>query len=153
MGELLDRWINALKGRPTPPVSLFKIMSCLDTHVRPRVATKTMTQLARADVLGIRDALVARGKRGMANQTVAYLRAALRWAEDTGLISEAPRWRVSRLRLSSRAHALNEDQWRRLLEVLHDANAGLHPIGRLALLALALTGCRRARSRASGGLM
>lgn len=143
VGELLDRWVNALKDRPAPPVSLPKIVSCLDTHVRPRVAEKTMTTLARADVLGIRDALVARGKRGMANQTVAYLRAALRWSEDTGLISEAPRWRVSRLRLASRAHALNQDQWRRLLELLHDAGAGLHPIGRLALLALTLTGCRK----------
>ena len=71
-------------------MSLPIITSCLDTHVRPRVGTNPWSALVRADVLGIRDALAARGKRGMANQTVAYLRAALRWAADAGLIPDAP---------------------------------------------------------------
>jgi integrase len=79
----------------------------------------------------------------MANQVTAYVRAALRWAEDAQLIPEAPRWRLPRLRLGTRAHALDDAQWSRLLAVLNDRQAGLHRVGRLALLGLILTGCRK----------
>lgn len=143
VGKLLNAWLDALAQRPTPPVSLPRIRACLDNHVRPRIGRIPFASLVRDDVLMVRDTLAASERRGMANQTTAYLRAAMRWAEDARVIPEAPRWRLSRLRLGSRAHALTDDQWGRLVGLLRDPAAGLHPIGRLALLALTLTGCRK----------
>lgn len=140
---LLDAWIASLEQREFPPQSLPRIRSAMATHVRPRIGGMAIDGLTRAQVLAIRDVLAARGLRGMANQCMAYFRTALRWAEDAGLIKEAPRWRLPRLRLRSRAHALTEEQWAALLSVLNDKDAGLHRIGRLALLALVMTGCRR----------
>lgn len=145
MSVLLDRWLASLAQRPSPPVSLPRIRACLANHVLPRLGKVPFATLTRDDLLAVRDRLAASGRRGMANQTVAYIRAALRWAEDSRLIPERPRWRVSRLRLGSRAHALTDNQWIALLQLLRDPSpaAGLNPIPRLALLALALTGCRR----------
>ncbi|WP_145134677.1 integrase family protein [Roseomonas gilardii] len=143
VAKLLDKWLEALAARPSPPVSLPRIHACIDNHVRPRVGKLAFTALERADVLLIRDTLAASGRRGMANQVIAYIRAALRWAEDARVIPEAPKWRLPRLKLGSRAHAMTDDQWARLMEVLWDPSPGLHPVGRLALLALALTGCRK----------
>jgi integrase len=143
VNELLNRWLDAMALRPEPPVSLPRIQACMDNHVRPRIGSIRLEKLTRGRVLAVRDALAARGTRGMANQTVAYTRAALRWAEDAGLIAEAPRWRLPRLRLGTRAHALTDEQWDRLMGLLENPSAGLHPVGRLALLALVLTGCRK----------
>lgn len=145
MGVLLDRWLTSLAQRPSPPVSLPRIRACLANHVLPRLRKVPFSALTRDDLLAVRDGLAASGRRGMANQTTAYIRAALRWAEDSRLIPERPRWGVSRLRLGSRAHALTDDQWAALLRLLRDPPSvvGLNPIPRLALLALALTGCRK----------
>jgi integrase len=145
MGVLLGRWLTSLTQRPSPPVSLPRIRACLTNHVLPRLKKVPFAALTRDDLLAVRDRLAASGRRGMANQTTAYIRAALRWAEDSRLIAERPRWRVSRLRLGSRAHALTDDQWLVLLRLLRDPSpaTGLNPIPRLALLALALTGCRK----------
>jgi integrase len=144
VGQLMDRWLAALSARPSPPVSMAKIGACVDNHIRPRLGAVLVRDLSRVSILDLRDGLAGRGLRGMANQTLAYLRAALRWAEDTRLIPEFPRWRVSRLRLGRRrAHALSQEEWRRMLEVLRDPTGRLHPIGRTALTALALTGCRK----------
>lgn len=143
MNKLLDAWLVSLAERAMPPSSLPRIQACLDNHVRPRIGDIAFKDLRRPQVLAVRDGLAARGLRGMANQVTAYIRAALRWAEDAGVIEEAPRWRLSRLRLGSRAHALDDTQWARMMTLLSDTEAGLHPIGRLALLALALTGCRK----------
>lgn len=140
---LLDAWLNALAARPRPPVSLSRIKACMENHVRPRIGHVAFSNLSRAHLLALRDALAARGLRGMANQVIAYVRAAIRWAEDARVIPEAPRWRVPRLRLGSRAQSLTDDQWAHLLAHLEDRSGGLHPVGRLALLALTLTGCRK----------
>lgn len=140
---LLDAWLAAMAERSSPPSSLPRIHACMDNHVRPRIGHVPVAQLKRTQVLTVRDGLVARELRGMANQVTAYIRASLRWAEDAQLIPEAPRWRLPRLRLGSRAHALDDAQWSRLVAVLNDPGSGLHPVGRLALLALVLTGCRK----------
>lgn len=140
---LLDAWLASLERREFPPQSLPRIRSSMATHVRPRIGGMAIEALTRAQVLAVRDSLAGRGLRGMANQCIAYFRSALRWAEDAGVMKEAPRWRLPRLRLRSRAHALTEEQWASLLAVLNDTNAGLHKVGRLALLALVMTGCRR----------
>jgi integrase len=144
MGMLLDRWLASLEQRPSPPVSLPRIKAVIANHARPRLGKVPFASLTRDDLTAIRDQLASSGRRGMANQTTAYIRAALRWAEDARLIPERPRWRVSRLRLGSRAQALDDRQWDALLRLLRDPTAtDLNPIPRLALLALALTGCRK----------
>lgn len=143
VGALLDAWLEAMAARPSPPTSLPRIHACMDNHVRPRIGQIQVAQLKRTQVLAVRDGLAARGLRGMANQVTAYIRAALRWAEDAQLITEAPRWRLPRLRLGTLAHALDDHQWARLVTVLRDPASGLHRVGRLALLALVLTGCRK----------
>ncbi len=140
---LLDAWLAAMAERQSPPVSLPRIHACMDNHVRPTLGAVPLEKLTRLHVLAVRDGLAARDLRGMANQVVAYVRAALRWAEDARLLPEAPRWRLPRLRLGSRAFALDDAQWARLVAVLRDPECGLHRLGRLALLALVLTGCRK----------
>jgi hypothetical protein len=127
VGGLLDDWLNALAARPRPPVSLSRIKACMENHVRPRIGPVAFTSPSRAHLLALRDALAARGLRGMANRVIAYVRAALRWAEDARLIPEAPRWRVPRLRLGSRAQSLTDEQWARLLAHLEDRSGGLRP--------------------------
>lgn len=143
MNALLDAWLADMAERPQPPASLPRIHACMDNHVRSRIGHIAFAHLRRPEVLAVRDGLAERGLRGMANQVTAYIRAALRWAEDAQLIAEAPRWRLPRLRLGTRAHALDEAQWSHLVIVLRDPTSGLHRIGRLALLALLLTGCRK----------
>lgn len=143
MNSLLDGWLIALSERPSPPRSLPRIRAVLDNHVRPRIGKIEFSHLTRLHVLAIPDALSARGLRGMANQCIAYVRAALRWAEDSRLIEEAPRWRLPRQRLGTRAHALAPDEWARMMRVLRDPANGLHEVARRALLAIALTGCRK----------
>jgi integrase len=143
INALLDAWLAAMAARPMPPSSLPRIHACMDNHVRPRIGHISVVRLTRPQVLAVRDGLAARNLRGMANQVTAYVRAALRWAEDAQLIQEAPRWRLPRLRVGTRAHALDDAQWSRLLAVLNDRGCGLHRVGRLALMALILTGCRK----------
>lgn len=143
VNQLLDRWLASLAERPEPPVTLPRIKACMDNHVRRKIGSVALSKLTRAQVLAVRDGLAAQGLRGMANQVIAYVRAALRWAEDAQLIAEAPRWRLSRLKLGTRAHALTEQQWGLLRDVLSDPHSGLHGVGRLALQALVLTGCRK----------
>jgi hypothetical protein len=126
VNRLVDAWLDALAARPQPPISLLRIRACMDNHVRGRIGDVRLASLSRVHVLAIRDGVAAQGSRAMANQVVAYLRAALRWGEDARIIPEAPRWRVPRFRLGTRAHSLTDDQWARLLAALGDEGAGLH---------------------------
>jgi integrase len=143
VNSVLDAWLASLAARPVPPSSLPRIQACMGNHVRPRIGHLPVAALKRSHVLAVRDGLAARDLRGMANQVTAYIRAALRWAEDANLLAEAPRWRLPRLRLGSLAHALDDEQWSRLTATLKTEHGGLHKVGRLALLALILTGCRK----------
>jgi hypothetical protein len=88
LGGIMDRWLTSLVQRESPPVSLPRIRACVANHVTPRIGKIAFADLCRDDLLAVRDRLASTGRRGMANQTIAYIRAALRWAEEATLIHE-----------------------------------------------------------------
>src|SRR5262245_4228059 len=59
-------------------------------HAFPELLKRPATRIARVDALNALDKLVRDGKPTMAGRTLAYARAAFRWAEKRGKVPNNP---------------------------------------------------------------
>ena len=137
LDEFMTRYVRKQELRTAD-----EIESSLRRHVRPRIGTKAINELRRADIVEMLDAIEDKGSAHLADMVLALVRKAFNWwaTRDEQFISPIVRG-MARTKVGdlSRQRVLTDDEIRHVWK----AFAGFHPeaYGRIGRV-LMLTGAR-----------
>lgn len=136
VAAVVDQWLARDQAGNRTAAEARRIMH---REVVPTYSSRPITDLTKADILTILDAIVDRGAPVAANRTLAYLRRMLSWAASRDIIPINPAQHVTKpVRERSRDRTLSDAE---LAAVWHACGAlGAYGAGVRLLI---LTGCRR----------
>jgi len=144
IASLCDRFLNEYVAHHCKPSTRKGYQSYIDTCIRPRLGSRKIGDLTRADVVAFHHDL--RDRPYTANRAVAMLSRMFNLAEDWGLRREGsnPARRIQKYREEEKKRYLSDDEQARLGQVLADAlESGQETEFAVAAISLlVLTGCR-----------
>lgn len=144
IASLCDRFLNEYAAHHCKPSTQKGYQSYIETCIRPRLGSRKIGDISRADVVAFHHEL--RDRPYTANRAVAMLSRMFNLAEDWGLRREGsnPARRIQKYREEEKKRYLSDDEQARLGQALADAlDSGRETEFAIAAISLlALTGCR-----------
>ncbi|UWQ97486.1 integrase arm-type DNA-binding domain-containing protein [Rhodobacteraceae bacterium M385] len=144
ISSLCDRFLSEYVSLHCKPSTFNGYSTYIETCVRPRLGSRKIGDLTRADVVAFHHDL--RDRPYTANRAVAMLSRMFNLAEDWGLRNEGsnPARRIKKYREEEKKRYLSDDEQARLGQVLEDvlATGQETEYAVAAISLLVLTGCR-----------
>lgn len=144
MNDLAERYLDKHARRFKKPSSVRNDERMLTKRILPTLGRRRLGEIGRDDIRALHDGLES--KPYEANRLLALLSKMFNLAEEWGLRDEGsnPCGRIKKFREKKRGLVLEDDQSRRLLAALDDAErSGRHsPAVVAAIKLLMFTGCR-----------
>ncbi len=138
--DVYRRWLSTGTDRKDTT----ELQRAFDKDVIPILGNTAIADITRAHVVGVLDAILARGARRLAARTLGELRQLFGFAIDRGCLENDPTHRLSKEKIcgatTERARALTEDELIALARQLPAAN--LYRPTEIAIWLMLSTACR-----------